>query len=302
MTEDWLPQPPPPQPVANRAKRTLLLWVVLIALFILIYNFIDATPHHGQQPPPPPAGYSGWWIWIAALAGLVPLAYVLWQFGHSTEFNALQTPALEALADSKYSEAAKLFGALAQRFKMRAQLRSVAAFNQGYALIRCGEAAAAVGALLWVERSPSLQRGGVRQLAAIELARAFAIGGDLDKARRWITSARERPAGTADPTNAAARLEATELLLLCREGKHDEAVRLCEQQWPRFESHLAITQMREVWLLRAFAVAATTGPRDGGTVDAWLGFLRGAPAGSLAWLTERWPELAAFAATHSVRV
>src|SRR6185503_21065689 len=112
--------------------------------------------------------------------------------------------------------------------------------------------AAAVGALLSVERTPTLAAGGVRQLTSTELVRAFTIGGDLDKAERWLASSRDRPPSDQGRLETEARLAVVEALLRCRQGRFDDALALLEASWPIIEHFHSVIQMHEVWLLRAF--------------------------------------------------
>lgn len=294
MAETWLPHEPPPPPAPkSSARRTLVLWVGLIALFVIIYAFVSpSSPGQARSHSESP---STWWIWLVC-AGPVVLVVVLfgWHFAASRRFLARQVPAHEAFCDGEYERAAQQFGALAQRYRLNPSLSSLAAYNQARSLIYDGDAAVAVGILLGIERLPSLPINGIRRPVAVDLALAFAIGGDLDKAQRWLEAARERSAGI-DPGHEYARLAEIEGLLLCRAAKFEDAIRHYDATWERMQSRLTVRDMRAVWLLRAFAVASISGPRDGAAAEIWLRLLRATQPGPLDWLTGHWPELAAFA-------
>ncbi|MEO7096754.1 MAG: hypothetical protein ABI175_26080, partial [Polyangiales bacterium] len=151
--------------------------------------------------------------------------------------------------------------------------------------------------LLGAERMPKVGLGGVRRMAAGQLARAFALGGDLDKATRWLEELRKRPM-SGDPVYCQALLDAVDALVQCRAGKFSEALAIYERAWPQLEAYLPVFQMREVWLLRAYAITMTSSVRDGGAAEPWLRMIRSTPPGGFTWLTAHWPELATFTTTH----
>jgi hypothetical protein len=125
------------------------------------------------------------------------------------------------------------------------------------------------------------------------LCRCYALAGDVATARRWLAATREHPSiGNAVTDRAVADI--LEGLVLCREGELASAVRHFDQAWPRIELTVNLPQLREAWLLRAYAVAASASPREAGAAERYLRMLRGTPARELALLTDRWPELATF--------
>ena len=238
--------------------------------------FIDAGSDD-RYVPPDRSGYSGWWIAVGvAVTVALAVGLLAWVVGGAKQFNERATPGLEAIADGKYAHAAELFDGLA------------------------GDTAAAAGILLGVERTPKLAAGAIRRMAATQLARCFALGGDVEKAERWLESTRVRPAGISDPVHDRAVFEALEALVLCRQGKLDEARRRYEESWSRLCAYLPFNQMIEVWLLRAYAISASSSPRDAGAAEPWLRLVRTAPPGALDRLTVRWPELATFVVTHEL--
>ena len=298
MAEDWLPhEPPPSPPPKSSAKKTLIIWVVLIVMLIALYNMFPSPRGRGSFAQAA-SGYPWWWIAIAAVIGLaVPIVFMMVMFRGAERFNAAQNTGLDAIARGQHAKAVELFEVLAKRFRMKPNFAAVARYNQGYALLLGGDSAAAVGALLAAERMPKLALGGIRRLAAGQLARAFALGGDLDKATQWLEALRKRPL-TGDHAYCQALLDAIDALVLCRQGKFAEAVKVYERAWPLLEAYLPIHQMREVWLLRAYATTMMSSVRDVGAAEPWLRMIRGTPPGGFTWLTAHWPELATFTTTH----
>jgi len=294
MAETWLPAEPPPSPkLPSRARRTLLLWIVLVAVFAVFYGFASSTQAtHGDATTH--ASSAGTWSWLVVAAPIaVVVGTFLWALSGSRRFNAQQKPGLDAMSVGQYARAAQLFGAVARRYRTKPNFAAIATCNQGFALIRAGDAATAVGSLLSVERSPLPQLAGLRGSIAVELACAFAIGGDIDKAERWLDAARSRNA--SDPLGSQeASIAAAEGMIHCRAGRFERALRHYDDCWQRLESKLIVRTMHGVWLLRAFAVSKLSTPRDAAAAEPWLRLLRGSAPGSFAWLTKHWPELEAF--------
>jgi hypothetical protein len=302
MAEDWLPEPPPPPAPKSSPARTVLIWLVLVGVFIAIYVAFSETP--GEDAPERVAGYSGWWIAAGFVAGVLLLVGILsWQFGAARRFNLRAWAANEELAKRHPGRAAELYGELATRSGGRLQMRAVALFNRGIALLNAGDAAGAVGALLGADRTKPVVNPGLRQRTATELARAFAIGGDLAKAERWLDEARARESSEHGPLETAGRTAIVEATLRCRQGRFDDALAALERDWVGIEHYSPLPALWDAWLLRAFALASTRGPRDSGAVEPWLRLVRGtARPGAFDWMTARWPELATFIATHDLAV
>ncbi len=297
MAEDWLPHDPPPAlPAKKSVGMTLTIWVILILIFVAIYGLMDTSPSHRGAVAE--SGYSGLWIVVAGVIGAaVPVVFLMVMLRGSQRFNAAQSAGLDALARGQHAKASEIFDALAKRFRMKPNFAAVARYNQGYALLLGGDSEAAVGALLAVDRMPKLGDDGVRRLAAGQLARAFALGGDLDKATQWLEALRTRPM-TGDPIYYQALLEAIDALVLCRKGEFAEAVNVYERAWPLLEAYLPVLQMREVWLVRAYATTMMSSVRDSGAVEPWLRMIRATPPGGFTYLTAHWPELATFTTTQ----
>lgn len=292
MAEDWLPHEPPPQPPApSSARRTLVVWAVLVVMFLVIYTMLSRTEPTGATAR---SGYSGWWIVVAGVVGIVvSLVYISFRFSGFEKLHAALGEGLDASARGDFARAAELYAARAATTRGKPEQTALALYSCGYALLRAGRSEEAVGALLGAERLPTLATVGIRRIVATELVRAFVIGGDLDKASRWLDSVRARPL-SGDRVHQQTLEDAAAGLLLCRQGKFEDALALYERRWRFLEAYLPVRQMEEAWLLRAFALTMTSGPRAAGVAEPWLRMIRGLPPGAFDWLTERWPELATF--------
>jgi hypothetical protein len=299
--EDWLPETPHPnQKLPSSSKRTFLIWFVLVLMFVVVYSTFTNTSQTHTMATTIETGYSGMWIWTAAACAFVfPVVFFVWQFAATRKFNQAQAPGLEALAQHKPQLAADLFAALARKSRSRPAQHAVASYNHGYALLRAGESARAVGVLLRVDRTPKLQLGIVRTLTPVALARGFALGGDIVKANAWLEAAKSRPP-LDNPVYGRAVLASVEALVRCREGKYADALAVLDANWQLIEAYLAIDLIAEPWLLRAFAITMQSSVRDAAAAEPWLRALRILSPEQSRWLTHHWPELAHFATTHDV--
>lgn len=304
MAETWLPHepPPPPKPVsaARRRLRIVILWIVLVIGFAVIYSRYEPSRRPKHEVARSEDDRSGTWRWLV-IGGpfAVVVGMFLWTLSGSRRFNARQKPGLDAISDGRYAHAAQLLADLARRYRTKPNFALVATYNQAFAAIRAGDSAAAVGLLLRIDRWPLPQLDGLRGPVALELARAFAIGGDVEKAERWLDTARTRlengPRG-----NHEEAIALVEGVIRCRAGRFEDALRHHDDSWQRLQAKLTVRDMQEAWLLRAFAVSKTSAPRDAAAAEPWLRLLRGTEPGSFEWLTRHWPELEVFV-DHEVR-
>jgi tetratricopeptide (TPR) repeat protein len=274
--------------------RIAILWIALVIGFAAVYSWYEPPRRAKPEVAHREDDSSGSWGWLA-IGGSVVLVVgtFLWTLSGSRRFNARQKPGLDAISDGRYAHAAQLFGDLARRYRTKPNFAMVASYNHAFAAIRTGDSAAAVGLLLRIDRWPLPQLQGLRGPVALELARAFAIGGEVEKAERWLDTAQTRLEN--DPRgNHEEAIALVEGLIRCRAGRFEDALRHYDDRWQRLQAKLTVRDMQEAWLLRAFAVSKTSAPRDGAAAEPWLRLLRGTEPGSLAWLTRHWPELAVF--------
>jgi hypothetical protein len=111
MAETWLPQePPPPEPPNSSLRRTVFIWLGLVAFFVIIYGCVTRLPHPATTSGHD-AGSLPSWIWLACAGCFaLPMAIRLWWLGDARRFYAQQAPAFEAVGDGQYARAAQLFG------------------------------------------------------------------------------------------------------------------------------------------------------------------------------------------------
>jgi tetratricopeptide (TPR) repeat protein len=277
-----------------------ILWIVLVIGFAAIYSRYEPSRRSKQEVAHSENDSSSTWRWLVIGGSVVLVAGTfLWTLSGSRRFNARQKPGLDTISDGRYAHAAQLLGDLARRYRTKPNFALVATYNQAFAAIRAGNSAAAVGLLLRIDRWPLPQLGGLRGPVALELARAFAIGGEVEKAERWLDTARTRLEN--DPRgNHEEAIALVDGLIRCRAGRFEDALRHYDDSWQRLQAKLTVRDMQEAWLLRAFAVSKTSAPRDGAAAEPWLRLLRGTEPGSLTWLTRHWPELEVFV-DHEVR-
>lgn len=306
------PYLPPIEPTDNKptkrhGKRTVFLWLLLILMFVAIYQLFSGPgpghhDHLAHAAPPPPRDDSG----SNALIGMLPaigivLLFVLFLWrqlrGGAKLYGRLE-PGYLALADGDLGGAAAVFSSVAQQYRKQATYAGVARLSLSTTLMRQGELARATDEAIAVERTPGLLFGSeVRLHAAVHLAMLYTLRGQLDAARRWCEEGRRRLARGQNRTLTAALLRLAEILLLARDGKRDEAARALDRDRPRLEESLSVSSMKKAWLLRAWCAAAD-GTR--GSVEPWLTMARSGRTGELRWLGTEWPELRAFIDAHDL--
>ena len=304
------PYLPPAVPTDNpgaktkSARKTLLLWLVLLCMFVALYQLFSTPtpPHHVARDAPPPGNDPFGTMLLAFLpaVGFVVLLVTLfrWQLRGGNRLNARLEPGNLALADGDLGRAADVFAAVAQQYRKQATYAAVAKLSLSTALMRQGELAKATDAAIEVERAPGLLFGGdVRTMAAIHLGMLYALRGELDAAERWCDDARRRLPRGQNRTLSAALLRLAEILVLARSDKRDDAARALDRDWHRLEEALTVASMRKAWLVRAWCAAADP---SRGSVEPWLTMARAGRKGELRWLGAGWPELRAFLDAHDL--
>ncbi len=304
------PYLPPLEPTDNAparrrgARRTIVLWLFLILVFVTIYQFLSPPPaHHHVVHTAPPPNEDGWW---RSLSGFLPslgvIALFIWflrrQLKGGAALNARLEPGHLALADGDLGRAADVFAAVAREYRNQTTYAAVAKLSLSTTLMRQGALPKAIETAIEVERAPGLLFGSeARLMAAIHLGMLYALRGQLDAATRWCDDGRRRLARGQNRALPAALLRLTEILVLARAGKHEEAARALDRDERRLEEALTVTSMRKAWLVRAFCAA---GDATRGSVEPWLTMARAGRKGELAWVAAEWPELRAFVDAHDL--
>jgi len=137
-------------------------------------------------------------------------------------------------------------------------------------------------------------RGAQRDLLHLELARLYALRGDVASAARHAEAARQRlQRPHADRAIGEARLLLIDALITTRRGDFAEAYAALAQRWATFEtSHGG-------WRAEACLLRGYLSWKLGSSVEAWLG-LGDAARARVRWMASDWPELRAFIDAHDV--
>src|SRR6266542_5127323 len=188
------------QPAPKQAKRTLLLWLLLIVMFLGIYwLFNDPKPHRRAAPPrdascAPCEKSNPLYPWLPSLGfGFLIFFFLRRQFRGGTKFNERLEPGLLALADGSFAQAAELLRAVEAQYTKNTSYAAAAALSLADAQIHQGALAQAIQTLARAERGAGLMYGSdVRIQAAIDLTRAYALRGETEVAERWAADVRKR--------------------------------------------------------------------------------------------------------------
>lgn len=283
------------------ARRTIITWLVLIALFVALYTFFS-KPDAAERPSPPPfwAGIGIGDVLPWAFSALV-VGWLFWSLHRAGLVHRQLAPGRGALAQRRYGDAEAAFAAVAAKAGPSPWAAPSAHHELALARLQRGDLAGAAASLATVERWAGLAYGSnLRIGAAIGLARVHALAGHVELARRWLGVAQRRfPKDVLGEVSWSA-LALAEVLVLLREGKPRAAIALYEQRATELETTVPYDTMRQWWALVAFAQWQDAGPRDQGAIDMLLRRLQPLPPHGLAPLVVAWPELRGFLETHGV--
>ncbi|MGZ3407422.1 MAG: tetratricopeptide repeat protein [Polyangia bacterium] len=218
-------------------------------------------------------------LWLIAAAPAVVMA-VSWLRWRNAELRARMRDGQSAVSDGDLERAAEIFASLMRLPGGGTIGRERLAWTR----MRQGQLQEAIA--LYLAARPAL-------FEAIELARLYALRGDVDGATRWTTEARRRlaRAHAVDRATAEARLVLVEVLTMARAGRLEEAWGALSQRWSAFEkSHGG-------WLVEACLVRGYLGWKGGAGVETWLG-LGEAERAHARWMASEWPELREFIDAH----
>ena len=312
MGTPYLPEHAPPPREAPSAKktgiRTLVLWVILIALFLTIWQFL--SPAEKPFAPPPrcvapcvePAG------WGSSLISFIPIAFLVFLFflfmrriQGGQNLNAEQEPAFRAIAQRRFGEALTVFRALSTKYEKKPLVRSVIDLGIADTEMWSGNLDAAMLACIGVDQRTTMGIDtGVRVVAAADLAFLHALSGDLAAADRWRDEARTRLTKTNDARMATAgKLRLAEAILACRRGAPKDAIALLEESWLELRFSFIANWMRVAEVIRAFAEAQGD-VREQNVVAGRLVRIEPVVGNEMAFLGRKWPEMHAFLAAHGL--
>lgn len=279
---------------------------MLVVAFLGIWTLLNAPSETSTTSAPSPQS------WTSLLPILLPAGFVIIFFlwfrrlaGQSRDFNLSQTPGFIALAEGRWAEAVSLLRATLGGFPKKSAQRSVAEINVGHAALHAGHLDEAIASLLAAEHGAgALGAPDVRMVAAVDLARAYALAGDMPTAQRWADTARSRlTKARGDRLALAGQLCIAEALIALRDGRPAQALGLLEDNRLKLRQAVTANVMRRVEVIAAFALAAagptaTDGLRDNADVATRLARVSPVLPDEFAYLGVRWPAFLAFLQEH----
>jgi hypothetical protein len=307
----FLPEPEPvtpPTPPKKSGRKTLVLWVILIMMFLAIWQFLAPEPGTGKPPAPvaPPCEPASWWVttapWLAiAVCLFFAVRWFLRAYGQSLEFNVAQEPGRVAVAERRFGAAFDVFARNVVAYAKKPPYVASANLALGHAQLWAGEIPRAIETFAGIEKKRAvLFSSSVRTIAAVNLAFAQALAGQPDAAERWCAETRARLAKNRDDRlEYAARLCLAEATIALRRGRGVDAAALLEKNWVTMREVLNANMMRVAEVLRAFAEAAG-GVRQSNTIPERLVRVEPVLPGEFAFLGLQWPEMQTFLAAHGL--
>jgi hypothetical protein len=221
-------------------------------------------------------------LWLIAAAPAVVMA-VSWLRWRDAELRARLRDGQSAISEGDLERAAEIFASL-MRLPGGARIG-----RERLAWTRMRQARLGDAIELLLAARPEL-------LPAIELARLYALRGDLDGAARWTAEGRRllARARVVDRATAEARLVLVEVLTLARAGRLDEAWGTLSDKWSAFETS------QGGWHVEACLVRGFLAWKAGASVETWLG-LGDSERAHARWMAAEWPELREFLDAHDER-
>jgi len=236
------------------------------------------------------------WAFVIA----VPVGHTMFVQAQARRYNRIAAPGHLALTSGDANTAHREFAEARESVRWPGFLRRLGDYNRAFALIRQGEFATAIELLSDLDR-----RGGVLNLdgaVAGALALAHGLAGNVELASEWLLEtqrryAQYRSSGIRVPGFAYIL---TEVAVQLRAGEVELVRRRLENEWTQLENSVAGPILRPIRVLRAFALAQTSGPREAALVDAMLAALRGTSTRDIEYLGAAWPEMHAFMSSHAL--
>jgi hypothetical protein len=237
-------------------------------------------------------------VWVVVIG--VPFAQTAAVQAQARRYNRVAQPGHLALTAGDPSTAQREFSVARAQFRWPGFLRRLGDYNRAVALIREGQLDLALELLSDIDR-----RGGVLNLdgaIAGALTLAHALAGHVELAGEWLLETRRRyaaytVAGIRVPAFAFIQSETAADL---RAGDAEAVRKRLENQWTQLENSVTGNVLRPMRVLRAFALAQSSGPREAAIVDSMLSALRGTSTRDIEYLAAAWPEMATFMSAHGL--
>src|SRR5262249_22249222 len=187
--KDLLQAPVASKKRLSQPRKTLILWLLLIVMFLAIYHlFHSRAPARGHARPGSSASWPFTWttiVPVVLVGGLMFLA-----FRRRTRFNRENAEGVALLNKGAVNRAAEIFEGLVTRYRWPRDLRSTARFNAGIAQLRLGQLARARELLTPIAKGNA---DTLSAAAAAELAAVLALAGQVDEAAAWLAKAEAAP-------------------------------------------------------------------------------------------------------------
>ena len=311
MIPPFLPEPevvPATSVRRGNSARTLILWVVLIIIFLTIWQFLQpADTHQAAMPSDGPCLESssarmwGFGMLLPMVVVMIATVRFLRRFRQNDTFTLVQEPGRLAMAQAHFSEAAEKFRATLPAFAKQPTYRTLATMNVAEALLRAGDFDGALTACAEIERQRTMLLGsGPRTYLAVVTAFLYALRGDLTLAETWTENARARIARNREERmGSAARLCMAEAVVAARKGDPTGAIAILDKSWDELRFVLTADTLRVVEVIRAFA-EAQGGLRESNTMAERLVRIEPVRRGEFAFLGAEWPEMKAYLAAHGL--
>jgi hypothetical protein len=306
QTVPFLPEPDPgPRPPVRRGAKTLVLWVLLVVVFLVVWQALQPSGQH-QAPPEAPACEPQFWqttVFTVVPFGLCVLLFFwfLRTYRVSLDFNLAQERARVALAEGRRREAIDALERLVAAHAKRPAYESSALVSLAHAQLWAGNLDGAIATFVRLERGRRMVgTSAVRALAATHLAFAYALAGQLDAAHRWAHEARGRLVKNRDDRLLpGAYLCLAEATIAVRRGDAERGAAMLDERWSLLREALSASAMRMVEVIRALAEAGG-GVREYHRVGERLVRIEPTGPGEMAFLGARWPEMQGFLAAHGL--
>jgi len=263
--------------MGRNATRTIVLWVLLIILFLALWEFLQKTPGPHPAEATHESGTSPWAV--TAVIVVIGALFV----GYAKLVNRVRRAnqkGIELLSEGKRAEALEVLEKAASMIAGGWAPK----FNAALCLLELGRPDEALPRFEKVARSSALEKVPLQGAAVMHFAALSAsLAGDESRAREWFEKG-----GKLANSPMSAVVEAT---LLARAGNAGAAVHVVETRWRELESCSAVYR-KAARAIQAWS-AAQIGQPEPYILEA-IGGAKPCAPGELDFLGVRWPELAAF--------
>lgn len=282
----------------NPGGRIFALWLLLIAMFLTIWwalqpsGGVSGQAYDGGASDSVARSSSNPFI-VVPLFGLSIASFIFFVVA-TRRFNSASSVGLQALAEGDFARAEAEFDSLTKRFRWLGALSVAARFNLALARLCGGKLDDAIERFGVFEKQSGLATIAVRPSTACHLAIAYALRGQLDVARTWLTEAEKRAEKSPHKAALTGLVAFGQAIVEVREGRDQEVLGWLEPRWRGLQGSLTGGTMRSFTVLRAFATARAGGEREIGAAERILHGLDPVRPGEFAMLEAAWPEMQHF--------